>query len=160
MSATAEQVACEVLEVVPLIMRAVREQMRGHRAAEVSVPQFRALGFLERHEGASLTDVADHIGLTLPSMSKLMDGLVERKLAKREFDTLDRRRVTLGLTPHGRAVLQASRDSTHAYLAEVLARLAPAERTTVIEGLRALRPLFQSEREVQIEAQRGPNANS
>ncbi len=160
MSATAEQVACEVLEVVPLMMRAIREQMRGHRAAEVSVPQFRALGFLERHEGASLTDVADHIGLTLPSMSKLMDGLVERKLAKREFDTLDRRRVTLGLTPRGRAVLQAARDSTHAYLAEVLARLSPAERSTVIQAMQALRPLFQSEREVQIEAERGHNGNS
>ncbi len=160
MSATAEQVACEVLEVVPLIMRAIREQMRGHRAAEVSVPQFRALGFLERHEGASLTDVADHIGLTLPSMSKLMDGLVERKLAKREFDTLDRRRVTLGLTPRGRAVLQAARDSTHAYLAEVLVHLSPSERSTVVEAMQVLRPLFQSEREVQIEAERGHNGNS
>ncbi len=154
MNATPEQVACEVLDVAPQMMRAIREQMRGHRAAEVSVPQFRALGFLEAHEGASLTDVADHIGLTLPSMSKLMDGLVERKLAKREFDALDRRRVTLELTPRGRAVLQAARDSTHAYLAEVLTRLSPAERTTVMQAMQALRPLFKSEREAQIEAER------
>ncbi len=150
MNATPEEVACEVLEVVPLLMRAIREQMRSHRAAEVSVPQFRALAFIEKHPGTSLTDVAAHIGLTLPSMSKLIDGLVERKLAKREFDAVDRRRVTLGLTPRGRAVLQAARDSTHAYLAGVLAQLEPAERATVIQAMEYVRPLFQSEREAQI----------
>jgi DNA-binding MarR family transcriptional regulator len=160
MNATPEQVACQVLEVVPLIMRAIREQMRANRDAEVSVPQFRALAFLDSHDGASLTAVADHIGLTLPSMSKLIDGLVDRKLARREFDALDRRRVTLGLTPRGRAVLQTSRDSTQAYLAEVCTRLAPTERATVMQALQALRPLFQSEREMQIQTAQEHNGHS
>ncbi len=160
MSATPEQAACEVLEVVPQVMSAIREQMRRHRAAGISVPQFRTLAFLELHEGISLTDVADHIGLTLPSMSKLMDGLVARKLATREFDATDRRRVTLGLTPRGRAVLQASRNSTQAYLAQTLAALSPAERTTVIQAMPALRPLFRSERETQIPVEQVHNGHS
>ena len=33
--------AREVLEVVPLIMRAIRTDMRSHRTPDLSVPQFR-----------------------------------------------------------------------------------------------------------------------
>ena len=92
------QTAAELIEVVPSITRAIREQMRQHRTAELSVTQFRVLGYINRHAGASLSDVADHIGLTLPSMSKLVDLLVERKFVVRETDERDRRRMTLALT--------------------------------------------------------------
>jgi hypothetical protein len=45
------------------------------------MPQFRTLAVIDRNANASLSDVTEHIGLTLPSMSKLVDGLVARKLA-------------------------------------------------------------------------------
>ena len=114
------------------------------------MPEFRALGFINSHAGASLSDVADHIGLTLPSMSKLMDGLVERKLVTREFDSADRRRVMLGLTGRGRAILDAAHAASQTYLAEVLAALSPSERASVAQAMEALRPLFISDREKEL----------
>ena len=141
MTVTADQCARQVLEVAPLIMRAIRAGMRAG-SPDLTVPQFRALGFVGRNPGASLSDVAEHIGLTLPSMSKLMDGLVARKLVTRVTDTDDRRRLLLALTPRGRALLETSRAATRARLAGRLASLPPSERAVVVEAMRALQPIF------------------
>ncbi len=160
MASPPAETAAELLDVVPLIMRSIRAEMRAHRAVDLSVPQFRALAYLNHREGASLSDVADHLGLTLPSMSKLIDGLVERKLVTREFDSVDRRRVTLALTARGHAILQTSHASTQAHLAEVLATLSSAERATIVQAMRALRPLFASEREKELTLARENHGNS
>src|SRR5690349_21174241 len=87
-----------LLEVVPPIMRVIRAEMRSQSAPELSVPQFRVLAYVNNHPGASLSEVADHIGLTRPAMSVLVDGLVNRRLMLRETDRSDRRRLTLALT--------------------------------------------------------------
>lgn len=134
--------AALVLETVPLVMRSVRAEMRGSRAPDLSVPQFRALNFLYRCPGASLSDVADHVGITLPSMSKLVEKLVARGLVTRQDDPGDRRRVTLALTEPGRAELQAAREATQARLAQRLAALSPEQRAVVVEAMRALRSVF------------------
>jgi DNA-binding MarR family transcriptional regulator len=160
LNATPEETAGELMDVVPRVMRALRHQMRRHRGVDLSVPEFRTLGFLNRHEGASLSQVADHIGLTLPSMSKLVDGLVGRKLVEREFNRQDRRRVTLALTGRGRAILQAARTPTQAHLAQVLSALTPDERATVVRAMQVLRPLFTSPREKEMQLTKGQHGNS
>jgi len=101
-----------------------------------------ALGFVSRNPGASLSEVAEHVGLTLPSMSKLNDGLVARKLVTRVTATADRRRLVLAVSPRGRAVLEARRAAARARLAERVASLPPAHRAVVIGAMRALRPIF------------------
>src|SRR5512136_939151 len=110
MMTSPETCAQEILEVVPLVMRTIRAEMRRHRTADLSVPQFRTLAFIDRNVDASLSDVAEHIGLTLPSMSKIVDGLVTRKLVTRQTAAEDRRRMMLALTTRGRSALQASRE--------------------------------------------------
>ena len=153
------ETAGELMDVVPRVMRVVRAQMRSHRA-DLSVPEFRTLGFLNGHAGASLGDVADHIGLTLPSISKLVEILVERKLVVREYNRGDRRRVTLALTGRGRAILQSAHGPTEAYLAEMLTALSPAERATVVQAMQVLRPLFTSDREKEMPIAKGQNGHS
>jgi DNA-binding MarR family transcriptional regulator len=154
MPASSDECAHQVLEVVPLVMRAIRSEMRDHRAPDLSVPQFRTLSFLNRHEGASLSDVAEHIGLRLPSMSKLIDGLVARNLVKRDTHPDDRRRVTLALTARGRAMLKTALEGTRACLAERLAMLPASGRATVAQAMQILRPLFASGIEAEIETSR------
>jgi len=142
-SMSLDECAREVLETVPLVMRTVRVEMRCHRTADLSVPQFRTLNFLHRQAGASLSQVAEHIGLTLPSMSQLVDGLVERKLILRSTHATDRRRITLTLTARGQSVLEAAHGATQAALAEKLAALSAQDRTIVVQAMQALRPLFE-----------------
>ena len=134
--------AQEILEVVPAVMRIIRAEMRRHRTADLSVPQFRTLAFIDRNADASLSDVAEHIGLTLPSISKIVDGLVTRKLVTRRMHRTDRRRMTLTLTARGQTALQSSRAATRACLAEDLAALSDRQREIVTQALEILRPIF------------------
>lgn len=142
-SISLDQCARQVLETVPLVMRTVRAEMRRHRTADVSVPQFRTLNFLNHQAGASLSKVAEHIGLTLPSMSLLVEGLVERKLVSRATHATDRRRVTLTLTTHGQSVLEAAHAATRAALAEKLAALSIQDRATVAQAMQVLCSIFE-----------------
>ncbi|MGA8855777.1 MAG: MarR family transcriptional regulator [Candidatus Bathyarchaeia archaeon] len=132
----------EVLDVVPLAMRAIRAQLRKHGAKEVSVPQFRTLAYLNRHEGTSLSDVAEHIGLTLPSMSALVDSIVMKGLVIRQTHPEDRRRMTLTLTERGRATLRVAHEAAASYLEEKIGQLSATERATVIEAMRMLKRVF------------------
>ena len=151
MNVSPDECARQVMEVAPLVMRAIRAEMRSHRTPDLSVPQFRALAFLSRHEGASLSAVAEHIGLTLPSMSKMIDGLVARSLVKRETHPDDRRRVTLALTARGRSLFQSAHAATQACLAGQLETLSASDRAIVERAMRILRPLLASRREAESE---------
>jgi DNA-binding MarR family transcriptional regulator len=135
--------AQQVLEAVPLVMGTIRGQLRSHRRADISVPQFRAMGYIDRNQGASLSDLASHIGLTLPSMSKLVDGLVGRKLVTRISDALDRRRICLSLTPLGRNELKAAHHFTEKYLADQMAGLSEADLQAIARSMQVLKRLFQ-----------------
>ncbi len=148
MEATPNLVAQEVLEVVPLVMRAIRVQMRSQAAPGLSLPQFHVLGFLDRNPGASLSQAAEYIGVTLPSMSKMVDGLVIEKLLTREFQPEDRRRATLELTPQGRALLRSARVSAQTHFADLFEMLPASRRATVLQAMETLLSLFTSEREV------------
>ena len=140
-----EDCARELLDAVPPVMRVIRNEMRRQSKPELSVPQFRVLSYVNRNPGASLSAVADHIGLTRPAMSILVDGLVNRKLVARETDPADRRRLTLNLTRQGQNRYASARQHTQAQLATRLAALSLVERETLAAALHQLRSLFVDE---------------
>jgi DNA-binding MarR family transcriptional regulator len=75
-------------------------------------------------------------------MSRIVDGLVGRQLVIRQTPPEDRRRVSLALTASGQEILQLARKATQARLAEALMTLSEAQRISIIEAMRILRPLF------------------
>src|SRR3954453_17423430 len=92
--------ARHLLDTVPLVMRVIRQHMRRQRSG-LTVPQFRTLCFDDSTEGRSLSDAADFIGLSLPAMSRLVDGLVDNGLMERRPCEDDRRHVRLSVTRPG-----------------------------------------------------------
>jgi DNA-binding MarR family transcriptional regulator len=147
MCATPTECAGQILEIVPLLMLAIRTEMRSHRGSDLSVPQFRVLVYLNRYEGASLSDIAEYMGLTLPSMSKMIDGLVVRQMVTRRIDPEDRRRVTLAPTALGRTAMQSAYKATESRLAERLAALPASERRTIGKAMQMLESVFEPGRE-------------
>src|SRR4051812_42433994 len=95
---SAEACAALLLETTPRVMRAVRMAIAELEAPALTIPQFRALHFIEMHAGASLSATAEFLGLTLPSTSKLVDQLVRRGMLVRDDDLEDRRRMMLRIT--------------------------------------------------------------
>jgi DNA-binding MarR family transcriptional regulator len=143
--ATPDACAALLLETVPAVMRNIRTQMRAQRTAGISVAQFRALGYVGRHAGASLSAVAEHLGLTPPATSRLVDGLVARGMMRREVSPADRRAVMLALTPEGEALQAQARAGALSALVVQVAELPEGERVALMAALRQLRALFATE---------------
>jgi len=139
---TPEEAARAALRVVPLIMQTIRGEMRASRSIPISVPQFRALHYVGRHPETSLSDVATHVGVALPTMSRLVDGLVERKLVTRLGHADDRRRMILQLTGPGRALVRAAREMTAATIAARFSALDAGERATIVRAMDLLYRVF------------------
>ena len=124
-----------VLDVVPQLMQHIRTEMRTHRGPELSVLQLRALAYIHRHPGAPLSALAEHVGLTLPSMSSQVSSLVARDLIHRSTSTADRRYITLTLTEEGVARMDATIARSQAHLAETFAGLAPEQTRTIVDAM-------------------------
>ena len=148
------QCAAALIDVVPLIMRAIREEMRKHRATDLSVPQFRVLMFLNRRQEATLSQVAEHLGVTLPSASRMVDGLADRGLLTRRISPSDRRYVALAVTGRGRSRVESADRATQLRLAEMLGTLPADERLAVVQVMDVLRPIFTPGRRTESHAAR------
>lgn len=137
-----EDCAAQIIESVPLVMRLIRAEMRSHRGPGLTVPQFRALGFVRRRPGCSLSDVAEHLGLTMPTSSKMIDRLQADGLIRRETVRGDRRRVALSLTEQGQAIVHAAAVPTRARVAEALAGLSQQDLDTLASAMHILSGVF------------------
>lgn len=142
MHKSSDESAKELLEVVPVVMREIRSQMRSKASKYLSVPQFRALSFIERSSGSPLSELAAHMGLALPSASRLVDGLITRGLMSREEHPVDRRRISLTVTSRGLAILKQSRTETLFYLSEKMKTADDSEREAVVSAMGVLRRVF------------------
>ena len=140
-----DECAHEIIDVIPIIMRVIRSRLREHGAVEMSIPHFRTLTFVYNNDGASLSDVAEHIGLSLSAMSTLVDGLVSAGLMAREENREDRRRMTLSLTRRGRAKLDSAYKAARVQLAKSLHHLSTDECARIITDLRILKNTFSNE---------------
>jgi DNA-binding MarR family transcriptional regulator len=148
-----QSTAQQVMDVVPLVTRTIRSKLRERRSADISLPQFRAIAYLNRNEGASLSALSAHIGLTLPSMSKLVDGLVSRNLITRTGHSQDRRRVCLSLTPQGHNELNAAYAHTQKYIAEKISNRGEEDLKMISRTMQILKELFTLEREEELNLQ-------
>jgi DNA-binding MarR family transcriptional regulator len=136
------------MEAVPLVMRVIRAEMRVSGGRFASVPQLRALGLVHRHPGASLTDVATHLGVTPATASVLVDRLVRRGLLHRDAHPHERRRIRLSLTRTGSRHLRQVRAATRRRLEAILTAVPARDRAAISAGVLVLRHAFGSRRSV------------
>jgi DNA-binding MarR family transcriptional regulator len=139
---SAADCAAEILDAVPTVMRFIRAQMRRHRGSDLSVPQFRTLAFLSRYPGASLSALAEHLGLSLPATSRLVEGLVQKSLVVRRIPPGNRRLVALSISARGERTVLVARQATERRLTEVVAPLPNDDRARIHLALRVLREEF------------------
>jgi DNA-binding MarR family transcriptional regulator len=140
----AKQCAREILETVPLVMRFIRDQVRRRRTTGLSLPQFRTLAFLGRMNNASLSAAAEHLGLSLPAMSRLINGLVGHRLVERQTVLTNRRQIALALTVRGRATLEKVRNEIRLRLTDSLEIVPTGEQKAVQRAMQILHRIFNS----------------
>ncbi len=137
-----DRTAAVVMDNIPMLMRLLRLKFREKCAGDLSMVQFRTLAYVNVQQGTCLSEVASHIGLGLPTMSKLVETLVRRNLISRTVHGQDRRRVCLSLTPQGKQELEEAYRYTQSFFAEKFAQLNEAERLQIIHTLEVMQSLF------------------
>ena len=145
MASSPEHVARDLLEIAPLVVRDIRAEMRKRSSTELTVPQFRSLNYVDKNPGTSLLEVANHLGLTPPSTSRLVDGLIARGLVSREDRPSDRRRLQLTVTSRGQRILENARKGTLTHLANLLSSISASDRENVSKAMKALQTIFTTD---------------
>lgn len=105
--------------------------------APVSASQIRVLFILEHNDGINLRMLADALGSTPPSTSRLCDRLQAVGFLERKPSASSRRELRLQLSRRGRSFLATLRGRRESALESVLAQMPTAKRTALLEGLEA-----------------------
>lgn len=142
---TSEKCAARVMETIPLAMRFIRADIRSRNSTTMSVPQFRTLAFLDRNPGASLSDLAEHLGVTRATASANTERLVQRDFVHRCDDPKERRRVVLNLTEAGKVHLEECRGQTRSRISDLLNSLTEEQIVLIEEGLTLLKDVLEED---------------
>jgi DNA-binding MarR family transcriptional regulator len=88
--------------------------------------------------GSPLSEIITHLGLSKQRAGQLVDTLVSRGYLDREYDTTDRRRMTVTLTDRGRLAAATGRAAVDRMDADLVARVGTEAVTRTRATLGAL----------------------
>ena len=131
----AEQVAARLHSASIRLLRLLR---REDDSSGLSAPRLSALSVLVFAGPQSLAELAAAEQVRPPTMSRIVDGLVEARLVTREAKPGDRRSVRIAATEEGKRLLEAGRERRVRALTSRLARLAESERRALTRGVEIL----------------------
>lgn len=116
-----------------------RRHVRDRRTGVVlSAHAASVLDHLDREEPTSVTGLAEHMGVTVSTMSLTLDRLESAALVTRQRDTKDARRARVLLTDRGVALRAAASVLDPELVERLMRALAPAQRESAIAGLKLL----------------------
>lgn len=105
---------------------------------DLSLSQCKSLHLLGEREVASLKTISDEIGLSLPAVSRAVEGLVQRGMVKRAEDPDDRRAKRVTITAKGRRTFEGLLELRVAGIRAFVEGLEEHEREALADGLRPL----------------------
>lgn len=85
------------------------DTLRVLQREDLSMPRIVALGFLDRRESASISEISAYLHLSLANTSMLVDKLVCHGFVTRAEDASDRRHKLVRLTEKGQAIVEELR---------------------------------------------------
>jgi DNA-binding MarR family transcriptional regulator len=113
-----------------------REFFTSLQEAGISFSQLKCLGLLaEADAELSLGGLSDETGLSLPALSRAVDGLVQRGEVKRTEDPSDRRSKLLTVTARGRGTYERLASVRAAGVRRFVEDLEPEERDALGSAL-------------------------
>jgi DNA-binding MarR family transcriptional regulator len=127
----------ELIDVVNLVTQAFWAELRRSGPA-IEMSQWSTLRRIGRSP-CTMSELARHKGVGLPTISKSVEMLVRRGWVERWIDKSDRRQTLVRLTPSGRRVLTECRHALETFLDERLAHLTAAERDALDASLQLVR---------------------
>ncbi|MDP8924249.1 MAG: MarR family transcriptional regulator [Chloroflexota bacterium] len=140
-----ERLLAEIRDTEPAMFRAMGPaNAKDWIAIELTMSQLKVAFLLytatlpHGADGLRVSEVARSLGVTLPTVTSVMDKLVERGLIRRDEDPIDRRQHVCRLTPEGRQLIERLAAGRRAYTSKLLAYLDDEALATVLEGMKLL----------------------
>lgn len=104
----------------------------------LTIPEWRLIANLGRDGVMTASEAAARATLDKVQVTRASQRLIARKLVARRVDRADRRRVSLTLTAAGASVRAEIADLARAWERQLLAGLAPQDRTALNRALASL----------------------
>lgn len=133
-------VASRMLDTLPRAMAMVRAQFRVKPKTRLSLAQYRALGRLRRRPRTN-AELAESLGVSLPAVTRMVNGLAKQKFVSRTPSKEDRRRVAISCTKTGLAAYDGVRAELGRRLAQAVCLLNDDDKRLLVAGLAVLRAL-------------------
>jgi DNA-binding MarR family transcriptional regulator len=105
---------------------------------DITMPQAKLLYLLGALGDLHMSTIVTRLGVSLSTVSGLVDRVVDHGLATRHDDPSDRRQVVVGLTPAGRQFIDHFRELNARQMRELLSVLDDADLTLLRDALAAL----------------------
>lgn len=102
----------------------------------LTMTQLRVLFTVRTEGGISAGTLAENLGVTPPTLTRIMDRLVSNRLVRREPDENDRRLVRHHLTREGLRTVEEMERTGRARLNSILAQLTPEQVERLVLALR------------------------
>ena len=90
------------------------------------------LGYIKRNKNARPSDISKELGLTPPTVTHLVEKLVQKKLVERVLDDSDRRIIYLVITEKGKEVLKRANVEGQKLRRELFLKLNEEEREQLL----------------------------
>ena len=119
-------------------IRLLRTLRREDDGSGLSAPRLSALSYIVVEGPVSLADLAHAEQVRPPTMSRIVDALVERGLVSRVADPRDRRSVRIMVTEEGTRLVSGGGERRVQALAGRLHKLADSERRALARGVEIL----------------------
>jgi DNA-binding MarR family transcriptional regulator len=139
-----------------VVARLARQVELALTTVDLTLPQYRVLGILDRGPEASSV-LAEKLAVSRPSVTGVVDGLVARGLARRDHDPADRRRIGIELTDDGRQLLAHADTEVQRRLHEIAAHLD--DPASAFAGLGPWLAALEAHRNARLSARRGAPAD-
>jgi DNA-binding MarR family transcriptional regulator len=120
------------------VLVAIAARSLAEVADEVTLTQYRSLVVLASRGPQSVAALADELGVTPSTVSRLCDRLVRKGLVRRREDRRDRRAVRLALTPAGRELVDAVTERRRTEITGLLDGIPEEEQRSLVHALRRL----------------------
>ncbi|MEP7088890.1 MAG: MarR family transcriptional regulator [Nocardioidaceae bacterium] len=109
-----------------------------------TVSQLRVMVLLTKVGSASLSEVADDLGVNPSNASRTCDQLVRRTLLVRDEDPADRRRLSLTLSASGRRLVDKVMKKRLSLLEEVVGSMSVNDQETLMVALESFNVAAES----------------
>jgi DNA-binding MarR family transcriptional regulator len=138
-------------ELIAKLFQCCQERMQ-YQCDRFGLPdaELRCLGLFGEERYLTATGLAQKMNVVKSRVSKIVDGLIRKKLIQRIKDPEDSRVSLLSLTPKGQKKINDIKDFMEGVHYQVLLQMAPDQRMAMLTNLDILKASMEAVKEMMI----------